>query len=112
MSDAIVAVLLGLVAGVLSALFGVGGGIVFVPTIVLLGETAHVAVATSLVAIVPVVLVGAWRQTAYGGVRWRDAAIVGLASVPTAKVGELVAGSLSNAALLVFVAFQLVRKAK
>lgn len=96
MSDEVLAALLGLGAGVLSAMFGVGGGIVFVPTLILLDLSTHEAVATSLVAMVPVVLMGAWRQTGYGNVRWRDAVVVGVASVPTAKLGELIASSLSD----------------
>jgi uncharacterized protein len=110
----LVAVALGILAGTLSALFGVGGGTIFVPTLIFLGHTAHVAVATSLAAMVPVVAVGAWRQTRYGSVGWRDALIVGAASAPTTKLGEIVATSIANAtlerifaAVLVFVALQL-----
>jgi uncharacterized membrane protein YfcA len=110
----LVAVALGILAGTLSALFGVGGGIIFVPTLIFLGHSAHVAVATSLAAMVPVIAVGAWRQTRYGGVIWRDALIIGVASVPMTKVGEIVATSLANgtlrrvfAVLLVLVAAQL-----
>jgi uncharacterized protein len=99
LSHDVVAALLGFLAGMLSAIFGVGGGIVFVPTLVFLGETAHVAVATSLAAMVPALLVGAWRQSRHGAVRWRDAVVVGLASVPTAKGGEQLAVALSNATL-------------
>ncbi len=99
MSHDLIAAALGVLAGTLSALFGVGGGLIFVPTLIFLGKDAHVAVATSLVAMVPVILMGSWRQTRYGAVRWRDAVIVGLASVPTAKVGEVIATSLSNATL-------------
>ena len=99
MTHDLVAMALGLLAGILSALFGVGGGLIFVPTLIFLGKNAHVAVATSLAAMVPVILMGAWRQTRYGAVRWRDAVIVGLASVPTAKLGEVIATSLSNAVL-------------
>jgi hypothetical protein len=113
-SHELVAAALGVLAGTLSALFGVGGGIVFVPTLIFLGHTAHVAVATSLAAMVPVIAVGAWRQTRYGSVNWRDALIVGVASVPMTKVGEVVATSIANqtlervfAALLVIVAVQL-----
>jgi uncharacterized membrane protein YfcA len=114
----VVAVILGLLAGVLSALFGVGGGIIFVPTLIFLGNSARVAVATSLAAMVPVILMGSWRQTRYGTVRWRDAVVIGLASVPTAKLGELVANSLPNdvlkrlfALVLVLVAVQLALRA-
>lgn len=118
MSHDLLAVLLGLLAGVLSALFGVGGGIIFVPTLIFLGDTARVAVATSLAAMVPVILMGSWRQTRYGAVTWRDAIVVGVASVPTAKLGEIVADSLPNAVLrrlfalvLAFVAVQLAYRA-
>jgi uncharacterized protein len=114
----LVAVALGVLAGVLSALFGVGGGIVFVPTLIFLGHSAHVAVATSLAAMVPVILMGSWRQTRYGSVIWRDAIIIGVASVPTAKLGELVATSLPNdvlrrlfALVLIVVAVQLTLRA-
>jgi uncharacterized membrane protein YfcA len=110
----LVAVALGVLAGTLSALFGVGGGIIFVPTLIFLGHSAHVAVATSLAAMVPVIAVGAWRQTRYGTVNWHDALIIGVASIPMAKVGEIVATSLANdtlrrafAVLLVAVAVQL-----
>jgi len=110
----LVAVALGVLAGTLSALFGVGGGIIFVPTLIFLGHTAHVAVATSLAAMVPVIAVGAWRQSRYGTVNWHDGLIVGVASVPMTKVGEIVATSLANdtlervfAVMLAFVALQL-----
>ena len=92
-------IVLGVCAGVLSGLFGVGGGLVFVPALIFLGESTHEAVATSLAAMVPVIAVGSWRQTRYGAIRWRDATIVGLAAIPTAKVGEVIANSLSNDAL-------------
>lgn len=89
----------GIIAGVLSALFGVGGGLLFVPALIFLGESTHQAVAGSLVAMVPVVAVGSWRQTRYGNVRWRDAAIIGIASIPTAKIGEVIANSVSDTVL-------------
>ncbi|HXD69460.1 MAG TPA: sulfite exporter TauE/SafE family protein [Gaiellales bacterium] len=118
MSHDVLAAALGLLAGTLSALFGVGGGVVFVPTLIFLGASARVAVATSLAAMVPVVLMGSWRQTRYGSVTWRDAAIIGVASVPTAKLGEIVADSLPNdtlqrlfAVVLVVTAVQLAVRA-
>jgi uncharacterized protein len=99
MTHDVIAALLGLLAGVVSAVFGVGGGLIFVPTLIFLGKDSHVAVATSLAAMVPVILMGSWRQTRYGTVRWRDAIVIGLASIPTAKLGELAAVSLSSRTL-------------
>jgi uncharacterized membrane protein YfcA len=116
---AVVAIVVGVLAGTLSAIFGVGGGILFVPTLIFFGHSTHVAVATSLVAMVPVVAVGAWRQTRYGNVAWRDATIIGVASVPTAKLGEIVATATPNdvlrrgfAVLLAAVAAQLAWRAR
>jgi uncharacterized membrane protein YfcA len=70
---------LGLVAGVLAGLFGVGGGILFVPTLALvLGLTQLHAEATSLLAILPTAAAGVWRQRSYGNVRRRAALIAGV----------------------------------
>jgi uncharacterized protein len=78
----LLAAVLGLLGGVLAGLFGVGGGILFVPTLVLvLGLTQVHAEATSLLAILPAVVVGAWRQQRYGNVDRRAALLVGLGSV-------------------------------
>jgi len=86
--DAVLVILLGVAAGAVAGLFGVGGGIVFVPTLTLvLGLTQLEAEATSLLAIIPVALLGSWRQTRAGQVRWRDATIMGLLSVGTAIAG-------------------------
>ena len=57
--------------------FGVGGGILFVPTLVALGLSQIEAEATSLLAILPTVAAGTWRQRHYGNVRWRTAARAG-----------------------------------
>lgn len=90
--DAALVILLGALAGALAGLFGVGGGIVFVPTLTLvLGLGQLEAEATSLLAIVPVAVLGSWRQTRAGTVRWRDAVTIGLVSVATAIAGALIA---------------------
>jgi uncharacterized protein len=93
------AVVLGIGAGVLSGLFGVGGGILFVPTLTWLGLTQLHAEATSLLAIIPTVFVGVWRQERYGNVRWRPAVIMGLASIGAAVGGAQVAETVPEATL-------------
>ena len=85
---------LGLVAGVLSGLFGVGGGILFVPVLVALGLGQVEASATSLLAIVPTAAVGIWRQTRYGNLRVRSSLILGIASLAGVAVGVKIATSL------------------
>jgi uncharacterized protein len=96
----VLAAILGFFAGVLAGLFGVGGGVLFVPTLVLvLGLTQVHAEATSLLAIIPTVLAGAWRQHRYGNVSWRAALIVGFASVAGVEGGVQAAHALPEDAL-------------
>jgi uncharacterized protein len=90
----VLAVVLGLAAGVLAGMFGVGGGLLFVPTLIVLGLDQHEAVGTSLLAIVPTVLIGTWRQSRYGNVRWHAAAAVGVAAAVTAQGGVALAEAL------------------
>ena len=90
---------LGVVAGVFAGLFGVGGGILFVPALVALGLEHHVATGTSLLAIIPTVLVGTWQQQRYGNVQWRAAAVIGVAAAAAAQGGVVLAEALSGAIL-------------
>lgn len=85
---------LGLVAGVLSGLFGVGGGILFVPLLVALGLGQVEAAATSLLAVVPTACAGIWRQARYGNLRVRPALVVGIASLAGVEAGVRIATSL------------------
>jgi uncharacterized protein len=98
-SHYLLAVALGVVTGLLSGLFGVGGGILFVPILTWLGLTQIHAEASSLLAIIPTVMVGVWRHQRYGNVRWRAAAIVGVASIAAAVGGAQVAPSLPESTL-------------
>ncbi len=113
-STVIGALLLGFAAGMLAGFFGVGGGILFVPTLVGLGLGQLDAEATSLLAILPTVAAGTWRQRRYGNVRWRTALVLGLASITGVAVGVQIATSLPEdtlrklfALLLIVVAGQL-----
>ena len=93
-------VAIGLAGGVLAGLFGVGGGILFVPTLALgLGLTQLHAEASSLLAILPTAVVGSWRQRRYGNVDVRAAAFIGVASIGGVQVGVLLAESLPESAL-------------
>jgi uncharacterized protein len=119
MTDAVV-VLIGLAGGVLAGMFGVGGGILFVPTLALgLGLTQLHAEASSLLAILPTALVGTWRLRLQGNVGGRAAAVIGLASILGVQVGVVVAVSLPESllrrlfgVLLLVSAAQLVRQAR
>lgn len=98
--DAVLVLALGVAAGAVAGLFGVGGGVIFVPTLtVVLGLGQLDAEATSLLAIIPVAALGSWRQSRAGTVRWRDAAVIGLASTVTALAGALLADAAPERAL-------------
>ena len=119
MTTYLLAVVLGVVAGVLAGMFGVGGGILFVPTLTWLGLTQLHAEATSLLAIIPTVIVGVWRHNQYGNVRWKPAAVIGIASIGAAVGGAQVAESLPEstlrklfAVLLLFTAGQIAWRAR
>jgi uncharacterized protein len=97
MGAIVLAVLLGAAAGVVAGFFGVGGGIVFVPTLALaFGLSQLEAEATSLAAILPVVVAGAWQQHRYGNVNWRAAGIIGVASIIGVELGVRAAVELSE----------------
>jgi len=115
-----IAIVVGFAAGVLAGLFGVGGGILFVPALTLtLGLEQHHAQATSLLAILPTVAVGTWRQARYGNVRWRSSLVLGIAGIGGVVAGGFLAESLSGdvlrrlfGALLVLTASQLAWRAR
>jgi uncharacterized membrane protein YfcA len=117
--DVVVGVV-GLAGGVLAGLFGVGGGIIFVPTLALaLGLSQVDAEATSLLAILPTVVAGTWGQQRYGNVRWRAALVMGLAAIAGVEAGVQLAESLPEhvlrrlfGVLLVGVAAQLAWRAR
>ena len=90
-TTALLAIALGFGAGVLAGMFGVGGGILFVPTLLALGLSQIEAEASSLLAIIPTVAAGVWRQSRYGNVDWRASAAIGVASIPGVIGGSYLA---------------------
>ena len=97
----------GIAAGFFSALFGVGGGVVAVPLLVLLaGYEARAATATSLAAIGFTAAFGALAFGALGEVAWKEAAVVGLPALAGVAVGTALQQRVSSRALkLLFAAF-------
>jgi uncharacterized membrane protein YfcA len=112
-------VALGLAAGMAGGLVGVGGGVLFVPALVVFADQSQLgAEATSLVAIVLVSSVGTVRQRGYGNVRLRDGLIVGVLSPLGVLLGVGLANSvpqraleLSFAGVQLLFAWQLAKKA-
>jgi uncharacterized protein len=118
MTEVVPLMLVGAGAGLIAGLFGVGGGILFVPALVLFAGLGQLeAEATSLLAIVPVAAVGAWRQHHYGNLRLRSGLQVGVLAVAGAFAGVAIANAMPErgleygfAALLVFTAYQVTRE--
>ena len=95
----VIGISLGLAAGVMAGLFGVGGGILFVPALVALGLGQLDAQGTSLLAILPTVAAGSWNQRRYGNLRVRTAVVVGLASIVGVEVGARIVVELPESAV-------------
>jgi len=112
-------VLLGLVMGIASGLFGIGGGVIVVPILVaLFGAGDLLAKGTSLLAIIPGAVTGTVRNARAGVVDVIDGAIVGLTAAAASFAGVAIATALSPrlatilfAALLLAAIVQLVVRA-
>ncbi len=117
--DELFAALFGLAGGLVGGLLGVGGGVLFVPGLtIFMGASQVEAEATSLLAIVPVAILGTWRQRRYGNVRLADGIAIGLLSVVGVAVGVLISNAVSQrtlelafAALVIVIAVQLIVRA-
>jgi uncharacterized protein len=115
----VAAMVVGFAAGTVAGLMGIGGGVLFVPALAIFLDKPHVeAEATSLVAIVPVAIIGTWRQMRYGNVRLADGIWIGVLSLAGAVAGAVIANALPQRALevgfallILTVAFRLAREA-
>ena len=113
------AALIAVAGGLAGGLVGVGGGVLFVPALtIFLGLSQVEGESTSLLMIVIVALVGAIRQNSYGNVNVRNAIVIGVLSPVGVLIGVAVANhvservlQLSFAALALFMAVQLLRRA-
>ena len=103
-------VALGFAAGMAGGLLGVGGGVLFVPALAVFAHLSQLeAIATSLVAIVLVAVVGAVRQLEYGNVRLREGIVIGVLAPLGVLIGVVVANAVPERVLeLSFAGVQLV----
>src|ERR1044072_3658426 len=114
----VLAAILGFIAGVVGGLIGVGGGVVFVPALKLFQDQNQIhAESTSLLAIVPVAMMAAYRQHGYGNVRVRDGLVIGALSPIGVLIGVEAANAISEralelifAAVIFFFAVRLIRR--
>ncbi|MCT9820826.1 sulfite exporter TauE/SafE family protein [Microbacterium sp. W1N] len=91
---------IGLAAGLLSGLFGVGGGTVIVPLLVLLlAFDQRLAAGTSLAAIVPTAAVGVISYAVHGSVAWIPAVILAVGAVIGAQIGTWLLAKLPQSLL-------------
>jgi uncharacterized protein len=115
----VAAAALGFLGGMLGGLVGVGGGVLFVPALVIFLDMTQVkAESTSLFAIVFVAALGAYRQHGYGNVRVRDGLVLGGFGLAGVIGGVAISNAVSGrtlelmfAALALVIAAQLVRRA-
>jgi hypothetical protein len=115
--EIVLTVVAGVFTGIVSAVFGGGGGQVSIPFMILaLGLSQHTAEGTSLMVIVPTAAIGALVHSRAGYVRWRPALWLGAAGAMGAAVGALLAVRTDElvlrriyAAFVLFVAFRFLR---
>lgn len=116
--DIAIAALIAIAGGLAGGLVGVGGGVLFVPALtIFLGLSQVEGESTSLLMIVIVALVGAYRQSSYGNLNLRDALVIGALSPLGVLIGVVAANEVSQrilelsfAALILFIAYGLIRR--
>lgn len=100
MTAILIGLAIGLAAGVLSGMFGIGGGVVIVPILIFLGLATREATGTSLAALVlPVGILAVMEYWKRGEVKLQYAIGIALGLTIGALVGAKVAGKISNRTL-------------
>lgn len=105
--------LVGAAGGLLSGMFGIGGGTIIVPALVLwLGMQQKLAAGTSVAAILPTAVVGATSYALQGQVDWLAALAIAIGVVGGAQVGTLLLAKLPTGVIqwsfMIFLAFVIV----
>lgn len=98
MSPNVLLLLIGVTAGALSGLFGIGGGVVIVPALIYFaGYTQHLATGTSLAVLLPPIGVAAvYEYYRHGNVNMRAALVIAAATIVGAWAGSLVANRMAG----------------
>lgn len=106
----------GMMVGVYSAFWGVGGGLLIVPLLVALGHDIKVATATSLVVIIPTAISGVLGEWSNQRIEWRIALLLAAGAVTGAFIGVALKGYVASgtlrrafAVLLVIIALDLMK---
>lgn len=95
MTEIIGFVFLGLATGLLASTLGIGGGIIFVPSLVVFfAFEQHIAQGTSLAVILPTAIVGTYLHSRRGRVEWRVALLVAAGGIVGGLFGAWAALSL------------------
>jgi uncharacterized membrane protein YfcA len=118
--DELLAALICMAGGFTGGIVGVGGGVLFVPALtIFIGLSQVEGASTSLLMIVIVALIGAFRQNSYGNVNVRNAIVIGALSPLGVLIGVGIANhvservlQLSFAALALFIAYRLIQRAR
>jgi uncharacterized membrane protein YfcA len=96
-TDILILLLIGLGAGTLAGLLGIGGGVLMVPAMVLIsGFDQHVAQGTSLLVIIPAAALGSFTHYRHGRLALREAAALAAGGVVGALLGSATALSLDE----------------
>lgn len=112
--DFLVLACAGLACGLLSGLFGIGGGTIIVPALVWLGLSQRHAAATSLAAIVPTSVSGVVSYATEGNVNWIAAILLVIGVIAGSQIGSLLLNRLPEVALrwiwVVFLIFVIIQQ--
>jgi len=93
--ELVLLIVLGLAAGTLGSILGLGGGFLVVPALILLKDTPDkIATGTSVAIIVPAMLVALWGRASHGHVDWRIAGLVAIGAIVGAYFGSNLAAKL------------------
>ncbi len=112
--DILILALIGLIGGLASGLFGVGGGLIFVPLLMILKKfDIHTAIGTSLLIIVPTALVACLKHWNAGMVEWKAVPLIAACAILGSFLGATLSVNMETGLLKkVFAAFLVLIAAK